>query len=110
MQVSERFGAPGSIRAGPVRTLTAVGPAGAAAAAESHGVGEGGVGVDVAAGQQNCAVFHLVVGAASLDHEAWSKYVPHVAVLFTTHKHTHAICISPFRVALLIDCGPGGSL
>lgn len=107
VQISERFGAPGSIHAGPVRTLVAVSPAGATVAAESYWVCEDRIGVDGAAGQYSSAVFHLVVGTASLDQEAWSKYVPHVAVLFTTHKHTSAICISLFQFALLIDCGLG---
>lgn len=90
-----------------MRTLVAVSPAGATVAAESHRVGEGRIGVDGAAGQYSCAVFHLVVGTASLDQEAWSKYVPHVAVLLTTHKHTSAIPIPPFQFALLIVCGLG---
>lgn len=107
VQISERFGAPGSIHAGPMHTLVAVSPAGATVTAESHWVCEGRIGIDGAAGQYSCAVLHLVVGTASLDQEAWSKYVPHVAVLFTTHKQTSAVCISPFQFALLIDCGLG---
>lgn len=69
-------------------TLVAFSPAGTAVAAESHWVSEGRIGLDGTAGQYGCAVFHLVIGTASLDKEAWSEYVLHVAVLFTTcRKH-----------------------
>lgn len=70
-----------------MRTLVAVSLAGATVAAESHWVCEGRIGLNGAAGQYSRAVFHLVIGTASLDKEAWPKYVPHVAVLFTTNKH-----------------------
>lgn len=79
------FGAPGSVHAGPVCTLIAVSPACTTVAAECHRVGEHRVGVDGTAGQYGCVVFHLVVSAASLDKEAWAKYIPHVAVLLTIH-------------------------
>ena len=83
MEACDWFGTSGSVPAGPVRALIAVSPAGTTVAAESHGVGEDRVGVEGAAGQDGCAVFHLVVGTASLDKEARAEYVPHVAVLFT---------------------------
>lgn len=82
------FGTPGSVHAGPVCTLIAVGPAGTTVAAEGNRVGEHRVGVSRTAGQHGRAVFHLVVGAASLDEEAWTEQVPHVAVLLTTQRHT----------------------
>lgn len=80
-------------------TLVAVSLAGATVAAESHWVCEGRIGLNGAAGQYSCAVFHLVIGTTSLDKEAWPKYVPHVAVLFTTNKHKCRI----FQFTLLID-------
>lgn len=82
------FGTPGSVHAGPVCTLIAVGPAGTTVAAEGNRVGEHRVGVSRTAGQHGRAVFHLVVGAASLDEEAWTEQVPHVAVLLNTQRHT----------------------
>lgn len=87
------FGTPRSVHAGPVRALVAVSPAGTAVAAESHGVGEDGVGVNGTAGQYGCAVFHLVIGAASLDEEAWADYIPHVAVLLITYTNKSELII-----------------
>lgn len=87
VQMSDWFGTPGSVHAGPVGTLVAVSPAGTTVAAEGHRIGEGRIGVDGAAGQYGRAVFHFVVRAASLDKEAGPKNIPHVAVLLTTHKH-----------------------
>lgn len=63
--------------------LVTVSPAGTTVAAESHGVGDDGVGVDRTAGQYGCAVLHLVIGTTSLDEEAWAQDVPHVTVLVT---------------------------
>lgn len=73
VEASDRFAAPRTVDAGPVRTLVTVSPAGAAVAAEGYGVGEDGVGRSRAAGKDGRAVLHLVVGAASLDEEAWAK-------------------------------------
>lgn len=87
VETSDWFGAPSAVHAGPVCTLVAVSPAGATVAAESHRVGEDRIGLNGTAGQYGCAVFHLVIGTASLDKEAWPKYIPHVAVLLTIHKH-----------------------
>lgn len=87
VDTSHWFGTPSSVHAGPVCTLIAVSPAGTAVAAESHWVGKDGVSVDRTAGQYGCAVFHIVIGTASLDKEAWAESIPHVAVLLTIHKH-----------------------
>lgn len=73
VQMSDGFGTPGSVHAGPVGTLVAVSPAGTTVAAEGHRIGEGRIGVDGAAGQYGCTIFHFVVGAASLDKEAGPK-------------------------------------
>lgn len=71
-----------------MRTLVAVSPAGTTVAAESHRVGEDRIGVSGTAGQYDRTVFHLVIGAASLDEEAWPEYIWHVAVLLTTRRNT----------------------
>lgn len=89
VETSDWFGTPISIPAGPVCTLVAVGPAGTAVAAESHGVGEDRIGVSGTAGQYGCAVFHLVISAASLDKKAQAEYLRHVAVLLTIRNKTH---------------------
>lgn len=70
VDTSDWFGTLSSVHAGPVGALIAVSPAGTTVAAESHRVGEDGVGIDRTAGQNGCAVLHLVIGAASLDEEA----------------------------------------
>lgn len=67
IKTSDWFGTSSSVGAGPVSTLITVGPAGTAVAAESHGVGEDRVGVHWTARQYGRAVFHLVIGTASLD-------------------------------------------
>lgn len=85
--MSDWFGTPNTIYAGPMCTFIAVSPAGTTVAAESHRVGESGISIDGTAGQYSCAVFYLVIGTTSLDKEAWPNYVPYVAVLFTTNKH-----------------------
>lgn len=100
VQMSDWFGTPGSVHAGPVGTLVAVGPAGTTVAAEGHRIGEGRIGVDRAAGQYGCAVFHFVVGAASLDKEAGPKYTPHVAVLLTTNRQMNKPYIKHTRELL----------
>lgn len=87
--MSDRFGTPNTIYAGPMCTFIAVGPAGITVAAESHRVGESRISINGTAGQYSCAVFYLVIGTTSLDKEAWPDYVPYVAVLFTTNKQTH---------------------
>lgn len=88
VETSDWFGTPISVHAGPVRTLVAISPAGATVAAESHRVGEDRIGMSGTAGQYGRAVFHLVIGAASLDKEAWPKYIRHVAVLLTIRRNT----------------------
>lgn len=81
------FGTPSSIHTGPVCALITISPAGTTVTAESHRVGEDRVGVDGTAREYGCPVFHLVIGAASLDKEASADYIPHVAVLLIIHKH-----------------------
>lgn len=73
-------------------------------AAEGNRVGEHRVGVSRAAGQHGCAVFHLVVGAASLDEEAWTEQVPHVAVLLTAQRHTkeHSFVTTKPHVVMIL--------
>lgn len=104
VEASDWFGTPGSVHAGPVCTLITVGPAGTTVAAEGNRVGEHRVGVSGTAGQHGRAVFHLVVGAASLDEEAWTEQVPHVAVLLTAQRHTprSTVCYCYFKVQSLM--------
>lgn len=84
VDTSNWFGTFSSVHTGSVGTFVTVGPAGTTVAAESHRVGEGGVGIDRTAGQYGCAVLHLVIGTTSLDEEAWAQYIPHITVL---HEH-----------------------
>lgn len=67
--------------------------------AESHGVGKDRTGVKGTPGQNGCAVLDLIVGAASLDEEAWAENISHVAVLQDIQTQRHA----PFMQLFLIQ-------
>ena len=81
VEVSQRLGAPGTVSYGFVGAFIAVRVAGAAVAADSHRVGEEGVGVGRAPWQDSCPVLHLVVHTASLEQESRTRQFLDVAVL-----------------------------
>lgn len=86
VEASHWFSTAHSVHAGPVCTLVTVSPAGAAVAAEGYRVGKHRVGSGRAAGKDDSAVLHFVIGAASLDDVPRTKKILHVAVLLSTQK------------------------
>lgn len=88
------FGAAPFAAAAPVSAVDALGCAGATAAAESHGEGEDGVGVEGAARQDGRAVLHLVVSAERLKGLAQEPLVavPREAKSFTDSRvHSNTV-------------------